>query len=136
MNYNEVDAANRVLDQQTDDFHLEKMEEDDEKQEAEEAAERKEEYYRIYLHLLDFMKVSEARPIASKLMSKWTTEEGSYYRDESGFVFLFYQNFQITKEEGQWMFSWQEDESQNFAHADPLAGLEVIDGLVEQGVLQ
>jgi len=126
----EVDSANRMLDQQTDDFHLESLEPSEE-----ERTERQEEYSQIcdYLDGLE-LPVMDVVKISAKLMDAWNERNDSYYYELGTHVTtLFYQNFEITREENQWMFVWQEDESQNFAHADLLCGLKVIDGLVENG---
>ena len=129
----DVDAANRVLDQMTDDFRLDTLEPSEE-----ERTDRQEEYFQVFDYL-DHLKLPEMDivKISAKLMDAWNERNDSYYYELGTHVTnLFYQNFEITKEEGQWMFIWQEDESQNFAHADLLCGLRVIDGLVEQGVLK
>ena len=122
------------VDQETDDFRLEKLDDDAERAEAEEAANRKEEYQRICLYLMDYMTLKELSGCAALLMHEWTDEEGAYYRDGDGNTFLFYLNFEISKRDQQWMFENQDDSLLIFWDADLLSGLKAIDMIIEQGI--
>ena len=129
MNINDVDAANRMLDQETD-FRL-----DDIEPKEEERTERQEEYSQIcdYLTLLD-LPVMDIVKVSAKLMDSWTEINSAYYYEVGTHITtLFYRNFEITKQDNQWMLEWQEDGTQRFFHANLLAGLKVIDGLYKNG---
>lgn len=134
--YNAVDSANRILDQETDDFHLESLEDDEERLEAEEAGNRREEYQRVCLYLADFMNIRELSPIASRIMHHWESDVDSYYMDPDGSESLFYRGFEITKRDTQWMCEWQDDQLFNFFDADLMMALKDIDVLIEKGGLK
>ena len=131
-----VDSANRMLDQMTDDFHLESLEDDAEREEAEEAANRKEEYSRICLYLAEFIPFIEMSGIASRIMHHWRSDEDSYYMDPDGSESLFYRGFQITHHDTQWMFEWEDDQLLNFFDANLMMGLKDIDVIIEKGGLK
>jgi len=134
IDLHEVDSANRMLDQMTDDFHLERLD-DDEREEAKEAADRKEEYSRICLYLVDFMALRELAGVASRIMHHWSSEEDSYYMDTDGSESLFYRNFQISNHDGHWMCEWQESNDFTFFDADLMSALKAIDAIIKSGEL-
>ena len=131
--YNAVDSANRNMDQ---DFRLDDINEED-KEEAEEKAERVEEYSRIVLFLMSsHMFIHELAGIASRIMHHWSSEEASYYKDDEGQESIVYRGFEITKQDTQWMFEFQDDQLYNFWDADLMMGLKDIDAIINLGELR
>ena len=129
INYNEVDAANRVADQQDDEFKLDSLEPS-----KEESTERHAEFTQICEYLnLSGLGVMEIVKVSSKLMDGWKERNDAYYYELGTHnTYLLYKGYCISYQGDQWLFVLEDDEKEIFFDVDLMVGLKTIDNSGEE----
>ena len=124
INYNEVDAANRIADQQDDEFKLDSLEPS-----KEESTERQAEFTQICVYLNKVgMDVMDIVKVSAKLMDSWKERNDAYYYELGTHnTYLLYKGYCISYQSGQWLFVFEDNEKELFFDVDLMMGLRVID---------